>query len=131
MGEAGVCTLEDNEVFANKEEGILIQAKARAVLRRNRVHHSATGILATAEGSGILDRNGIFENTRMGVEIREGGNLQLLHNRITGNGIGAIYVHDAGGGTLRDNDLRGSGGFILYIANDSKSRVIEERNLTD
>ena len=60
--------------------------------------------------------------------VADGGNPTLRRNRIHENGWVAVWVHDKGGGTFEDNDLRDNAGGAWRISADSESQVKRARN---
>ncbi len=63
--ESGRGTLEDNEVTANADGGIVVVTDGDPVLRRNRIHdNSATAVKIYAGGRGVFEYNDLTGNER-------------------------------------------------------------------
>jgi parallel beta-helix repeat protein len=54
----------------------------------------------------------------------------MLHrNRINKNSYHAVYVHDGGGGTIEDNDLRDNATGAWNVSVDSEPKLKHTRNI--
>jgi parallel beta-helix repeat protein len=75
-----------------------------------------------------LEDNDIYSNWVCGVSISRGARPTLRGNRIKGNGDEAVWVHDDGGGTVVDNDLRDNRQGAWDVDEDSAATLIRAGN---
>jgi parallel beta-helix repeat protein len=116
---AANATLEDNDIFDNREDGVHCTGDSNLTLRRNTIHDNREDGVAVYWCHLTLEDSVIVENGGAGVSIGS-ATATLRRNRITGNRFWGVHVR-GGNATIHDNDLRFNGSKSLDIVTE-KSR---------
>lgn len=105
---AGVCDgnvmIEDNNVFANGRDGLLIAQDAECMLQQNAVYDNrGSGIQVMSGGKPDIVRCSVFNNREYGVCFGRGSSGQLSSCQIFGNGKCGVSISSSkpdGSGTI-------------------------------
>ncbi len=100
-------TIEDNEIFRNREVGIRTESPD-VVVRGNRIHDNiGGGVFVQPKTKGVFERNQIIDNKKWGFMVADGADPTLRDNRVQGSPLG-IVVCRTSRGTYIGNDVRGN-----------------------
>ncbi|UFS70321.1 right-handed parallel beta-helix repeat-containing protein [Geomonas sp. RF6] len=101
-----------NRIMRNVREGIRIREGA-TVFEENLVEENRFGILVQDASFPSFERNAISNNLEIGASIKNGDNLLISGNFISGNGINGVNLNEVrgaiSGNLVSDNGERGIG----------------------
>jgi F-box protein 11 len=103
----GTLVLENCDI-AFSRIGIVVEARAKAHIRVNRIYNSAIGILVSDKSEGRIEENEIFRND-CGIDLRAGTTSNVRRNRIHDNVGQGILIRDDATGALDENDIVSNG----------------------
>jgi len=107
--EGGFGQLQENEIFSNGREGVLIKDFGSPYMNRNTIRENIkAGVYVEAGGQGLIEDNDIRDNRESGVAIGNGGAPTVRSNRIHGNNGKGVWCADHATGTVEENDLHGN-----------------------
>ncbi len=117
-----VGVLEDCEATGNAYSGVEISKAAMPKLLDCKLRgNKQAGLFVNAAGKGDISDCEIDDNGGAGVSIVFGGSPSISNCRIRCNILAAVWIQDAsGGGTFRENDLRGNASGAWRIAEGAK-----------
>jgi hypothetical protein len=80
-----------NEIQEARETGIYL-LESRSVVRQNRIHNSALGIVADSVRGAIIEQNEIDRARQVGLLVRNSRNTLVTRNRLYSNAYGLAVV---------------------------------------
>jgi parallel beta-helix repeat protein len=80
-----------NEIQQDRESGIYLFG-SRSVVRQNRIHGSAIGLVADSSQGAIIEQNEIDGAGQVGLLVRNSRNTLVLRNRLYSNAYGVAAV---------------------------------------
>ena len=130
--EEGLGTLEDNDIFNNREDGVGIIAGSNPTLRRNQIHDNKhNGVFVARRGLGTLEDNEISRNAHAGVTVTTGGNPTLRNNQIHDNAQYGVLVYGRTRGTLEDNQISGNSYSGVHIQGNGSNPTLRHNYIHD
>ena len=89
---------EDNEVYSNRKASLRVWDFGSPVVKHNKFHSGKTlGLLIYEFGKGVYKDNDIYDHGDWNVEVKRHALPYFEGNRISGGGMGGVYVHGGGG----------------------------------
>jgi parallel beta-helix repeat protein len=132
--DGATSTIDDNEVFGSRGNGVEVSGCATSTLiRANRVHDGDGAGIAACDGAmGRIEDNDVFGNVDSGVKISGIGTAPLVRaNRIHGGKWEGITVADGATSTIENNDISGNAVSGIGIYEPGTSPVIRANRVFD
>ena len=131
---AGECEINENKIFENLKEGMLVFKNTnKIVIRNNDVHHNRPfGLYLEDSSLLIISDNKIFENGFWGILAKSRISASIRGNVISGNKCGGVFIGNTLPGRihLESNIVRGNGGPWVHNEETTKDSVsVDERGI--
>lgn len=132
--DGATSTIEGNDVFGSRGNGVEVSGDATApLIRANRVHDGDGAGIAASDGAvGRIENNDVFGNAESGVEISGIGTAPLVRaNRIHGGKMHGITVADGATSIIENNDIEGNAVCGIGIFGPATSPLIRANRVFD
>lgn len=85
---------------------------------------NATGTTTEVYGNNIVQNSTSSDNTRYGIEVLGGVNVELSNNRVLGNDTGIVVTDGASGVVVQNNHVTGDGAQGIALRNSGTDAMV-------